>query len=575
MCLRGTIGDLPPPIPCSQRRWLSFAYRRIAKERAFLLTGFQIHHSPMNAANLPISHLARASSLNNATQTIQPSASIPAVDLGPNARPGEPLQVLYITSKEDFPVEVKAMEESFGLHQLNAGLLELGDIEGQDRHEKRCNLEAKLAQLHKNWCINDATVTIISMHGGDGLASDDESDDDESALENNQSDSDRTKNGSALPTKPYLLSVMDSALEVDFNWLISCVRNMNGDGSPYKGQIHLSACGAKQCMDLVGSDGFPYVAYGGRKIILGEDARITCLAVIELLGHCHRNRIEFPSPEKIAEQAAGVSGSTVSVSTSEKSIYFSALKSTPVCMILNKPVIAWLDTKPSRVLAQKLMHGSFHSVQKTEEKFGKIIWSALDSEAAFFAIKSKRDVIDKLIFLKKNMWSFETKDQKGNSLLHKALKSEDMEVINFCIAQHLDTNAENSEGDRPLHYALTQGMVDVVKILISGGANPNLCFVEKNQKFNFLHYAIAHANNDCISALLESPLLEINALCGEQEYSALHYAAGLNRSDLIPILVAKGADLNIRDQDGDTPLQWALKLGKMEAAKALQEAGAI
>jgi hypothetical protein len=69
--------------------------------------------------------------------------------------------------------------------------------------------------------------------------------------------------------------------------------------------------------------------------------------------------------------------------------------------------------------------------------------------------------------------------------------------------------------------------------------------------------------------------LEINALGGEQEYSALHYAAGLNRSELIPILVAKGADLNIRSKGGDTPLQLALKAGKMEAAKALQEAGVI
>jgi hypothetical protein len=531
----------------------------------------------MNPTNLPISQMARASSLNNATQTVQPSSSIPTVDLGPNARPGEPLQVLYITSRKDFPVEVKAMEESFGLHQLNAGLLELGDIEGQDRHEKRCNLEAKLAQLHKSWCTNDATVMIISMHGGDGLASDDESDDDESALENNQSDSDRTKNSSALPTKPYLLSVMDNALEVDFYWLVSRVRNISGDGATYKGQIHLSACKAKRCMDLVAGDGFPYVAYGGGKSVLGEDARITCLAVIELLGHCHRNRIEFPSPEKIAEHAAGVSGSSASVSTSEKSIYFSALKSTPICMILNKPVIAWIDTKPSRVLAQKLRHGSFHSVQKTEEKFGKIIWSALDSEAAFYAIKSKRDVMDKLIFLKNNIWSFETKDQKGNSLLHKAIKSKDMEVINFCVAQKLDTNAENSEGDRPLHYALTQEMVDVVKILINGGANPSLWTVEKNKKYNFLHYAMAFVNNDCIAAILESPLLEIDALGldGMQKYSALHLAASLDKSEVIAMLVAKGADLNIRDQDGDTPLQWALKLGKMEAAKALQEAGAI
>jgi hypothetical protein len=525
----------------------------------------------MNATNLPISHLARASSLNNATQTVQPSASIPTVDLGPNARPGEPLQVLYITSSEDFPNEVNEMKQSFGLHQLSVGLLELSQIEGNDPLEKKYNLAAKIAQLHKDGRINDATIVIISMHGSDGP----ELADCESSLRENQIDSDGKSCSSALPAKPYRLSVMEGQLEVDFTWLVSRVRNISGDGVTYKGQIHLSACKAKRCMDLVAGDGFPYVAYGGRKIALGEDARITCLAVIELLGHCHRNRIEFPSPEKIAEQAAVVSGSNVSVSTSEKSIYFSALKSRPQSVILNKPVIAWLDTKPSRVLAQKLRHGSFHSVQKTEEKFGKIIWSALDAEAAFYAIKSKRDVMDKLIFLKKNMWSFETKEYKGNSLLHKAIKSKDMEVINFCIAQYLDTNAENNDGDRPLHYALTQEMVDVVKILISGGANPSLLFVEKNEKFNFLYYAIAHANIDCISALLESPLLEINALGGEQEYSALHYAAGLNRSELIPILVAKGADLNIRSKGGDTPLQLALKAGKMEAAKALQEAGAI
>jgi hypothetical protein len=525
----------------------------------------------MNATNLPISQLARASSLNNATQTVQQSASIPAVDLGPNARPGEPLQVLYITSRKDFPEEVEAMEESFGRHQLNAGLLELSNIEGQDRHEKQCNLEAKIAQLHKGGCINDSTVKIISMHGEDGLVSED----DESFLENNQSDLGRVSNSSALPSKPYLLSVMDGALEVDFHWLISRVRNIAGDGVTYKGQIHLSACKAKRCMDLVAGDGFTYVTYGGRKSVFERDAQITCLALIDLIGHYHRNRWGLPGPEKIAEHVAGLSGSTVSVATSEKSIYFPALKSEPMGLLLNKFVIESLSTKASRVLDEKLMHGSFDSVQKTEERFGRVIWFALHPEAAFYAIKSKRDVMDKLIFLKNNRWSFETKDHKGNSLLHKAIRSESMEVINFCIAQNLDTNAENNDGDRPLHYALTGGMVDAVKSLISGGANPNLYFVEQNQKFNCLHYAIAHANNDCISALLESPLLEINALGGEQEYSALHYAVGLDRSELIPILVAKGADLNTRSKEGDTPLRLALELGKEEAVKALREVGAI
>jgi ankyrin repeat protein len=228
-------------------------------------------------------------------------------------------------------------------------------------------------------------------------------------------------------------------------------------------------------------------------------------------------------------------------------------------------------------LDEKLRHGSFKSVQKTEEKFGKMIWSALDAEAAFSAIKSKRDVMDKLIFLEKNQWSFEAKDQAGDSLLHKALEFEDLEVINFCIAKKIDTNAETNDGDRPLHYALTWGMVDVVKSLINGGANPSLWTVEKNKKYNFLHYAVIFANNDCIAAILESPLLEIDALGLDrmQKYSALHLAASLDKSEVIAMLVAKGADLKIRDQDGDTPLQWALKMGKMEAAKALREAGAV
>jgi hypothetical protein len=64
----------------------------------------------MNATHYPISHLARETSLNDGPQPAQPSASIPAVDLGPNARPGEALQVLYITSAKDFPEEAEAME---------------------------------------------------------------------------------------------------------------------------------------------------------------------------------------------------------------------------------------------------------------------------------------------------------------------------------------------------------------------------------------------------------------------------------------------------------------------------------
>lgn len=122
----GTISGRHPLIPCSQRRWFSLIYPRILEESAVSITGVQTPQSPMNASHLSISNLARVSSLNHTTQTIQPCAALPAIDLGPNVRPGEALQVLYITSEADFPEEVEAMEESFARHQLNAGLLTSG-----------------------------------------------------------------------------------------------------------------------------------------------------------------------------------------------------------------------------------------------------------------------------------------------------------------------------------------------------------------------------------------------------------------------------------------------------------------
>ena len=240
----------------------------------------------MNSSHLQASNLARSTSLSNATQTVQASAAISAVDLGPSARTGEPLQVLYITSRWDFPEEVDAMTESFDRHQLNAGLLDLGDIEGADVFERKRNLELQIAQLHKDRRIDDATVVIISMHGGDGPTTEDQEVRAEKMADEVQSLSDRD----SVKNSTYTLSVLDRELEFDFHWLIGRVRNTQGDGIPYKGQIHLTACGAKRCMELVANDGFSYVAYGGSKTVFIQDGQITCLAVIDLLGRCHRDR---------------------------------------------------------------------------------------------------------------------------------------------------------------------------------------------------------------------------------------------------------------------------------------------
>ncbi len=524
----------------------------------------------MNASHLSISNLARVSSLNHTTQTIQPCAALPAIDLGPNVRPGEALQVLYITSEADFPEEVEAMEESFARHQLNAGLLDLGDIEGADLLERRCNLELQIAHLHKAGRINDATLVIISMHGDDDTTSTDQdappdkvTDGVENAPHNN-----KVKNSS------YVLSVLDDALVVDFNWLISRIRNTLGEGQPYQGQIHLTACGAKRCMDLVAGDGFSYVAYGGGKSVFKRDAQVTCLAVIDLLGQCHRSRIEFPTPEKIAEHAASISGATVSVRTPIQSIAFSALKSIPQPLVVNKTVVEALVTKGARVLEEKLAHGSAAAVKKAIKKFGEQIWMHLPERVIFDVVNSNRDVIKKLSLLADHDWPLDHVNQQGNSLLHVAVEMEEAALIDFCIEAGLNVNAKNKEGERPLHIAVSVGAVDTVKRLVEAGANPSLWFISGDEKYSLFHIAMGFGDNEVIKAILESPLLEINAVTGDGQKSALHFAAEMGNSRAIGLLAAKRADLNIRDKNGDTPLHLAIRSGNMKAARALIEAGA-
>jgi hypothetical protein len=58
------------------------------------------------------------------------------------------------------------------------------------------------------------------------------------------------------------------------------------------------------------------------------------------------------------------------------------------------------------------------------------------------------------------------------------------------------------------------------------------------------------------------------------DWTKLHSAAALGRTELIELLVIKGADLGARAKDGSTPLHLAVKRGQLEAARFLLAHGA-
>ncbi len=85
-----------------------------------------------------------------------------------------------------------------------------------------------------------------------------------------------------------------------------------------------------------------------------------------------------------------------------------------------------------------------------------------------------------------------------------------------------------------------------------------------------------NGNIKALMGFLEGPVkqgeLDINATLGG--YSALHVAAGFAKPESIKALVQAGADPNIKDNRGETPLFYALISGDLPPIRALLDAGA-
>ena len=71
-----------------------------------------------------------------------------------------------------------------------------------------------------------------------------------------------------------------------------------------------------------------------------------------------------------------------------------------------------------------------------------------------------------------------------------------------------------------------------------------------------------------------SKTIDINARGGDLNETLLHCAARNNRTEIVNLLLSKGADVNARDNDNRTPLHWAAYYGNTEIVNLLLSKGA-
>ncbi len=159
--------------------------------------------------------------------------------------------------------------------------------------------------------------------------------------------------------------------------------------------------------------------------------------------------------------------------------------------------------------------------------------------------------------------------------LHAAAAKGDAAEIGRLIAAGQNVNAQDAHSRTPLHVAAHFGHQAAAQALLKGGANPNALDA---QKYDIV--TIAAVTNDV-------PMLKL-ALAGGTNPKAITSPytgtalmesivlgnGGKAHTDTLEALVKAGANLNIADRQGVTPLGHAKSRGYGEMVRILEAAGA-
>ncbi|XP_053117143.1 protein phosphatase 1 regulatory subunit 12C isoform X2 [Hemicordylus capensis] len=181
----------------------------------------------------------------------------------------------------------------------------------------------------------------------------------------------------------------------------------------------------------------------------------------------------------------------------------------------------------------------------------------------------------------------------GISALHQACIDENMEVVEFLLANGADVNQADNEGWTPLHVAASCGYIEIAQYLLDHGANITAVNSDGDVPLDI-------AEADSMEALLRSEIgkrgVDVEVAKREEEEvmlrdarqwlnagkisdephpktgaTALHVAAAKGYVEVMRLLLQAGYDPNVQDKDGWAPMHAAAHWGVEEACRLLAD----
>uniref|UniRef100_A0ACD5TE43 Uncharacterized protein n=1 Tax=Avena sativa TaxID=4498 RepID=A0ACD5TE43_AVESA len=182
------------------------------------------------------------------------------------------------------------------------------------------------------------------------------------------------------------------------------------------------------------------------------------------------------------------------------------------------------------------------------------------------------------------------RDAKGNTALHCAASRGCLESCRFLVEESgIDVNSVSKTGETPLSYAAQEGNVQVMRYLLHRGADPAMPDERGSTPLHDaalegvpvdpvdyrgapLHLAVSNDHVEVVKVLLEHSA-DPNKVANKI-FSPILVACYEKSLKCIKLLIEAGADLNAPGYPAPTPLMQAVNDGLIDFVKLLLEAGA-
>lgn len=156
-------------------------------------------------------------------------------------------------------------------------------------------------------------------------------------------------------------------------------------------------------------------------------------------------------------------------------------------------------------------------------------------------------------------------DRRFQTPLFIAAREDMLEMVQLLLQKGADVHKKDEDQQTPLHVAAEHGCDAVVRVLMDAGAS---CGVQDFGRGFPLERAVENGHVDVVRVMMQ---LGVDVVASVDGFTPLHFA---KTSIMMNVLLGAGADIEARDSNGKTPLNFNMENSGVETTRALVDHGA-